>query len=561
MSEMLTQQGSRGGPSNSWQETMGRIAQQLAGAYIGYKDQKNQNAANQAFSKVEPDSFSPTYSPAETQEFMKNATGGMSRGLRGSDIAEERLNAGQFPRMNTPIPTAPPTDDQLMEREGIKGIMDKISRFNGGMSGDPVGSASYDQNGDQALNDGVDLQAQKYRQAMEQGRAETNPPIPGNQMPDFSGLHQINSEANIPRPNPAQQTANLMAGNQTMNEKKPQLEYAMQNLRGMENNPYAQRLLQGLMMNQMDTNAASRLAGTARDQKLADDARSRGFAVEDATRDRGYAVEDRDLLAQNKVDVKEAGLGTGPFRGTGMPAQYSNILLNGDPNSPVYRAAYNEMATSKNTIDPNTGQMVSVSPDMSAFRPPTGAPINTAPQGRTPGQPSVSVTEGKGRTKPYPEFQSKSAGFYNRMMDANSEIDNLFAGKDGELGTPDDLKTGDVYNWREYASDNVPFIGNALTSDNFQRAQQAQRNWVSANLRLESGAAIPPEEMEMEFKKYFPSYGDGDAVIKQKARARKKVEQNMVTQSQGAYESMYGAGKKNPPSDAPQPPSGFKVVN
>lgn len=279
LSQSLIQQGSKGGPSNSWQETMGRIAQQLAGAYIGYKDQKNQNAANQAFSKVEPDSFSPTYSPAETQEFMKNATGGMSRGLRGSDIAEERLNAGQFPRMDTPIPTAPPTDDQLMEREGIKGIMDKISRFNGGMSGDPVGSASYDQNGDQALNDGVDLQAQKYRQAMEQGRAETNPPIPGNQMPDFSGLHQINSEANIPRPNPAQQTANLMAGNQTMNEKKPQLEYAMQNLRGLENNPYAQRLLQGLMMNQMDTNAASRLAETQRGYKDADVKSARDFTT------------------------------------------------------------------------------------------------------------------------------------------------------------------------------------------------------------------------------------------------------------------------------------------
>jgi hypothetical protein len=441
--------------------------------------------------------------------------------------------------------TAPLPDDQLMQQGGIPGTMDKISRYNAGLSGDSNRSTD-DIMGDQALNAGIDLQAQNFQEEMEQLRAASNVPRPRDFKAELAqGMQGYQQDPN----------------NRIMNEKKPQLEYAMQNLRGLENNPYAQRLLQGLMMNQMDTNAASRLAGTARDQKLADAARSRGFAVEDATRDRGYAVEDRDLLAQNKVDVKEAGLGTGPFRGTGMPAQYSNILLNGDPNSPVYRAAYNEMATSKNTIDPNTGQMVSVSPDMSAFRPPTGAPINTAPQGRTPGQPSVSVTEGKGRTKPYPEFQSKSAGFYNRMMDANSEIDNLFAGKDGELGTPDDLKTGDVYNWREYASDNVPFIGNALTSDNFQRAQQAQRNWVSANLRLESGAAIPPEEMEMEFKKYFPSYGDGDAVIKQKARARKKVEQNMVTQSQGAYESMYGAGKKNPPSDAPQPPSGFKVVN
>jgi hypothetical protein len=65
----------------------------------------------------------------------------------------------------------------------------------------------------------------------------------------------------------------------TLNEKKPQLEYAMQNLRGLENNPYAQRLLQGLMMNQMDTNAASRLAETQRGYKDADVKSARDFTT------------------------------------------------------------------------------------------------------------------------------------------------------------------------------------------------------------------------------------------------------------------------------------------
>jgi hypothetical protein len=535
MSQMLMEGSTRKGkPAHHWSDTLGRIAQQLAGGYLAGRDQKNQNVANQAFTKVEPDSYSmkPTMNDQQIMESdsvqnilrqntdadrMKNPM--IQRNINAIGYEQKAFNEGEA-RLNSLDPNKFMTPD--MYNTEVKTLNDAMGR----------------------ATQNIENYGDEFNQTM--GRLNSQEPT------DDQRADAVRQELL------GQRKASEV---NTLNEKKPQLEYAMQNLRGLENNPYAQRLLQGLMMNKMDTDAASRLAQTQRGYKDADYNRGRADQTADYTRDRADAVADLGKTLQNKVDVKNAGSGTGPFRGTGMPAQYSNILLNGDPNSPVYRAAYNEMATSKNTIDPNTGQMVSVSPDMSAFRPPTGAPINTAPQGRTPGQPSVSVTEGKGRTKPYPEFQSKSAGFYNRMMDANSEIDNLFAGKDGELGTPDDLKTGDVYNWREYASDNVPFIGNALTSDNFQRAQQAQRNWVSANLRLESGAAIPPEEMEMEFKKYFPSYGDGDAVIKQKARARKKVEQNMVTQSQGAYESMYGAGKKNPPSDAPQPPSGFKVVN
>jgi hypothetical protein len=254
MSEMLTQQGSRGGPSNSWQETMGRIAQQLAGAYIGYKDQKNQNVANQAFTKAEPDSYSmkPTYSPAETQEFLQQATGGISNELRPTDKAEAMLDTLQAPMLQGTAPS------QIQE--------------------ETFGP---------------------------QGQRPEQPNIDGsgwNQMPDLSRVHETNTYANVPNPNPAQQTADLMANNQTetMNEKKPQLEYAMQNLRGLENNPYAQRLLQGLMMNQMDTNAASRLAGTARDQQLADATRDRGYAVEDATTDFGRKKELANIAIEGK---------------------------------------------------------------------------------------------------------------------------------------------------------------------------------------------------------------------------------------------------------------------
>ena len=373
LSQMLMRQGSRGGPSNSWQETLGRIAQQLSGAYIGKLDQDKQDIANQAFAKVEPDSFRP---PTDAEAMA-------TPGMRDLELAAMSGMAGDGQGQTV---TAPLPDDQLMQQGGIPGTLDKISRYNAGLSGDSNRSTDdieefyQKEMGDQALNAGIDLQAQNFQDEMEQRRAASTVPRPRDFRAELAqGMQDYQADDS----------------NRIMNEKKPQLEYAMQNLRGLENNPYAQRLLQGLMMNQINTDAASRLDAIARERQLADAARTRGFAIEDATRDRSYSVEDRDLLAQNKLDVKNAGLGTGPFRGTGMDAQDSNMLINGDPSSAGYRSSYARMSEPKTTFDQNTGQWITINPDMSGYRLPTGSVAGQRVQTQTPqqppGQPSVSV--------------------------------------------------------------------------------------------------------------------------------------------------------------------------
>jgi hypothetical protein len=53
-----------------------------------------------------------------------------------------------------------------------------------------------------------------------------------------------------------------------------------------------------------------------------------------------------------------------------------------------------------------------------------------------------------------------------------------------------------------------------------QATDQARRNFVTAVLRKESGAAISPSEFANEAQKYFPQPGDADSVIKQKQHAR-----------------------------------------
>lgn len=64
-----------------------------------------------------------------------------------------------------------------------------------------------------------------------------------------------------------------------------------------------------------------------------------------------------------------------------------------------------------------------------------------------------------------------------------------------------------------------------------QQNQQARRNFISAVLRKESGAAISPQEYINEEKKYFPQLGDSEAVIKQKQEARQSAIKSLEIQA------------------------------
>lgn len=68
-----------------------------------------------------------------------------------------------------------------------------------------------------------------------------------------------------------------------------------------------------------------------------------------------------------------------------------------------------------------------------------------------------------------------------------------------------------------------PWLPGELQSSTFQQASQAKRNFISAVLRKESGAAIGKAEFINEDLRYFPQAGDSPEVIKQKTQARKAV--------------------------------------
>ena len=64
-----------------------------------------------------------------------------------------------------------------------------------------------------------------------------------------------------------------------------------------------------------------------------------------------------------------------------------------------------------------------------------------------------------------------------------------------------------------------------------QQVAAARRNFITAVLRKESGAAISPGEFNTEAQKYFPQPGDSDSVIKQKRNARETAIRAMEIQA------------------------------
>ena len=169
---------------------------------------------------------------------------------------------------------------------------------------------------------------------------------------------------------------------------------------------------------------------------------------------------------------------------------------------------------------------------------PTNAPVAGAPSAYTPLSqlsPKAQQEIEKARVmegivpKPLTEAQGKSTAYGMRMEAANKILTDLE--KKGVTNT------GIVRSAIGGTVGLTPFIGeklqeatNALInplpgvlggpSAEQQQVDQARRNFITAVLRQESGAAIAASEFANEEKKYFPQVGDTPEVIAQKQKAR-----------------------------------------
>ena len=133
-----------------------------------------------------------------------------------------------------------------------------------------------------------------------------------------------------------------------------------------------------------------------------------------------------------------------------------------------------------------------------------------------PGGPADPASKAGGG-KPLTEGQSKALLFGTRMKEANETLEKLST---KGVDRPSNLKR---------ATDVVPNAmggallqtgANALQSDEQQQVEQAQRDFLNAVLRRESGAVISDQEFDNGRKQYFPQIGDGETVKAQKKRNR-----------------------------------------
>lgn len=108
------------------------------------------------------------------------------------------------------------------------------------------------------------------------------------------------------------------------------------------------------------------------------------------------------------------------------------------------------------------------------------------------------------------ESQAKGALYLGQMRSATEELSKLPA------TTP------------LAASAARSTLTNWAAPENAQKVNQLQEQWAEAYLRAKTGAAATKEEININRRTFFPSVGDSDAVIKQKAIMREQAERDMV---------------------------------
>ena len=150
----------------------------------------------------------------------------------------------------------------------------------------------------------------------------------------------------------------------------------------------------------------------------------------------------------------------------------------------------------------------------------SGMRVSVGPDGQMTFEQGVGVT---GDTPPKMTVDAaKNTGFYIRTKDANAVLD--------------DLDIQGTRFWQQ-ALEGAPMgLGNFARDAEFQKFDQARRDFVNAILRRESGAVISDQEFDNANQQYFPVPGDSSDVIEQKRKNRVNAIEGLKLGSGGGAE-------------------------
>ena len=269
-----------------------------------------------------------------------------------------------------------------------------------------------------------------------------------------------------------------------------------------------------------------------------------------------------------KVD-EGSGEGGGPFKGTGMDQQTMNILLRGDPKSPDYAAAWAHYSQPKTYLDPESGKLTAVRPDMSSFRRPAGLAAPPMPQqaqaapvaadGASPAAPqpsaqpaqSIPGVEVSSAQVTSPRPKEVPASMLDNVRKAQTLMRKIETALPGLEANPQSVGPG------RGIVNQLP-MGDAI--NNWFDAKGAMtRAGVSDvgsyELLLRSGAAVTVSEYPRA-KPYIPQIGDFPPVVKDKLErlyALQQEELNAIASDYPAaagFRQMNSLGGKTPAAPA-----------
>jgi len=134
------------------------------------------------------------------------------------------------------------------------------------------------------------------------------------------------------------------------------------------------------------------------------------------------------------------------------------------------------------------------------------------------------------KSQKFDQNQTKAAGFGSRMLFNEGVLRNVIA--QGYI-----LTIEDVAKIRAMSTLGLGMIGVDPLAQQFHVAAQ---NWVAAQLREESGAAIAASEYADALLQYFPVVGDSQEVLDQKRALRETATRGMIQASgMDAFKSIY----------------------
>jgi flagella basal body P-ring formation protein FlgA len=148
-------------------------------------------------------------------------------------------------------------------------------------------------------------------------------------------------------------------------------------------------------------------------------------------------------------------------------------------------------------------------------------------QGRVVQNPDGTTTMAASAVGKMPNKDQFDAATYGRRLQASEAVlDNLEKKGYDRTSMEQGLKS--------------KFLPGAFQDENLKSQEQAERNFVNAVLRRESGAAISNKEFESAEMQYFPRTGDGPEVLAQKKQNRLQALAGMQGAAGNAWDRVPG---------------------